>query len=47
MNYEHARDDGLLFIAGSEASGIIFLTALNLKIFIIRDDLLNTQCIGQ
>ena len=34
-------------IAASEASGIIFLTALDLKIFIIRDDLLNPQCIGQ
>ena len=33
--------------AASEASGIIFLTALDLKIFIIRDDLLNPQCIGQ
>ena len=34
-------------IAASEASGIIFLTALDLKIFVIRDDLLNPQCIGQ
>ena len=36
-----------ILIAASEARGIIFLKALDLKIFIIRDDLLNPQCIGQ
>ena len=34
-------------IAASEASGIIFLTALDLKICIIQDDLLNPRCTGQ